>query len=184
MSDRFSRILDAATECVELAHTLEDNIQNWNQAVDDVFDVKPPRWRGPEADDARNKAVKINDFVSDIPFVTQLDTAAEDLCSWWEELVDTHNTQQYDIICDEYQRRINAHWDLLHELTAKGMGIFGDNPLSARERLRPPWSVRRLGGRPSAPNYNIVPVDVFVYYEFGESFDGDPWCSTLYRDYP
>lgn len=183
MSDRFSLILEAATECAELAHTLEGNLQNWNQAVDDVFEVRPPIWCGPKADIAHKKIGRINDFVTETPFVTQLDTAAEDLCSWWEELVDARNTQHYEIACDEYQRRINAAWDYLHRGVAGAMGLFGDNPLSARERLRSPHSVRELGGRPSAPNYNIVPENVFVHYEFSGSGQ-DVFCYGYYRDYP
>lgn len=185
MSDRFSLILEAAIECAELANTLEKNLQDWNRAVDDIFAVGPPRWRGPKADEARKRINNINDFVTSTPFATKLDTAAEHLCDWWEDQVDRHNQQRYEKTLEHYQQRLNAHLAIHEEFTGVMMGIFGENPTSAAVHVREPSKVRELGGRPSPPNYTVT-VSVFIHYVIEEpTHDGGwPYCYHIYRDYP
>lgn len=185
MSDRFSFILDAAVECFELARTLEDNIQNWNQTVDDVFNVVPPKWCGKEADKAHNKVELINEFIART-LTTQLDTAANNLCSWWEDQVDQYNKQQYEEAIDHYQHRLNAHLAWHEQGVGAIMSVVPgvDNPTSAAENIRPPRTVRDLNGRPSPPSYTVA-TRVFIHYVIEDSDTGGwPSCYGMYKYYP
>ena len=132
MSDLFSQILSAATKCYELADVLSDNGRHWYEALLDIFDCDNKKWYGPRGEEAYDDAMELDINLNDA--VGESKKAAEELCDWWEERVNTHNTQQYEEALSRYQRMLNDHLAWHEQGTGALMTVIPgvENPTSGR----------------------------------------------------